>query len=114
MSEVKRYAIYSSGKWEAVVVKVGPWVKWRDFDAQRLRADTAEADALIQYAKRVVAVEELSAAKQRIANVSVILSRIIEVQKTDYSIRGGLPHRWECLIAEAEAALNPNPEAESQ
>jgi len=127
--------IFSAGGSKLEYFPKGPKVVMvEDFDAQRLRADTAEAERDVlkkalesaelevdtkneeialsdQYA--TYQDERVAAAEQRIAGMSVILSRIIEVQKTDYSIRGGLPHRWECLIAEAYAALNPNPEAES-
>lgn len=76
-----------------------------DFDAQRLRADTAEADALIQYEKRAVAVEELAAAEQRIADLSQLLFYASErLSKVRYV---GLHKR-------IRAALNQKSEGESQ
>lgn len=102
MSEVKRYAIYSSGKWEAVVVKVGPWVKWRDFDAQRLRADTAEAESV--------------ASHQREARLQEMVSGLSDLLE---EVLSEVPHGWGESFSDSElaerirAALNPNPEAES-
>jgi hypothetical protein len=101
MSEVKKYNAYAEGLTVHFELdSEGAWVAASDFDAQRLRADTAEADALSQYAKRVAAVEELAVAEQRIAELLVMLRQA-----------------WvdDCVSAadcrNIDAALNPNPES---
>lgn len=77
-----------------------------DFDAQRLRADTAEVEAQIQYAKRVAVVEELSAAEQRIAGLVAAIGTYLE--GTGSSPGSNRRH------AELRATLNPKPEAGNQ
>jgi hypothetical protein len=79
-------------------------------DAQRLRADTAEAerDALkdeVGQAKGEYdrAVNKLAAAEQRIAELKSVLERMLEDDD--------MPVHW--FAQRIDTALNPNPEAES-
>lgn len=72
-------------------------------DAQRLRADTAEADVQ-EVCKTVEAVTaSLAAAEQRIAELKSVLERMLEDDD--------MPVHW--FAQRIDAALNPNPEAES-
>lgn len=94
-------------------------VAQEDFDdSQRLRADTAEA-ALDNYIKQAVLDTAhrqglLAAAEQRIADLDSKLARALELLRGVHT--GDLfgPDDWEMVNAFlSDAALNPNPEAES-
>lgn len=123
MSEVKKQrAILPDGafvKFEIVVSEA-------DFDAQRLRADTAEAerDALRYkaelydevwadatgrgYANVTMALCALAAAEQRIAKLEDLLRRAKPY--IPWSRFGTVQYQWNL---EVQDTLNPNPEAES-
>ncbi len=142
MSEVIWYYDEAEGGGVQKVAGLGSYVKAGDFhdmeadrDAQRLRADTAEAELKetklrMQYnadtahdlsskldtermrADTAVgdaneAERKLAAAEQRIALMSKLLKRCIPVCRFKNS------HTERDLIADINAALNPNPEAES-
>lgn len=51
--------------------------------------------------------ERLTAAEQRNAELTEILYRFVELHKSDYEVRGGMPIRWQPLIDEADNALKP-------
>lgn len=78
----------------------------KQLDAQRLRADTAEAELKREKEFHAVSVSEsermLAAAEQRIAELWTLLREGLEEQKNGDD--------W---IDRVVAALNPNPEAES-
>ena len=116
MSEVKRFdctngrAQHCYGCYQMTETAEGYYVSWDDFDAQRLRADTAEAEA----ARKDQVIEDmvesnsdmttcLAADEQRIAE----LLKLLRMMKDN----GGYldEQEWERI----DAALNPNPEAES-
>lgn len=144
MSEVKRYAIRGAGKWEAYEVKAGAWVRWHDFDAQRLRADTAEAESAASH-QREARLQEMvndlsdelhmtaeerdhakrnsSAFEERMGDLQVANGKLQDklaaaeqrITKIENLLRqakgyGGLTPKWHDAV---DAALNPNPEAES-
>lgn len=105
MSEVKRYLrILGEGTacaWTEVV-------RASDFDAKRLRADTAEAALKIAVEDVAMMLKDLDAAEQRIANTVAKLQ--LAVDMLDDDDRG---NRFAQVLQLAIAALNPNPEAES-
>lgn len=78
-------------------------------DAQRLRADTAEAG--VQASVEVINSlhDQIAAEEQRIAELTELLR---EVQKT--ARKQAWAHGYPTLFANIDAALNPNPEAGSQ
>lgn len=147
MDDVKRYEEYECGVRE--VPEFGEYVKASDHDAQRLRADTAEA-ALSEmttsrdYCNRValhnkeVGVEleiTLAAAEQRIAELTKAFEKFRDVVRgaerlaskyspcIDAVDEGGgddnddptlaIFHRLYYAMFDADAALNPKPEAGS-
>lgn len=111
-----------------------------ELDAQRLRADTAEAELEVlkrevecRISNEVNAVEALAAAEQRIAELTKSFEKFRDVVRgcerlaSKYSPcidavdeEGGddpthaIFHRLYYAMFDADAALNPNPEAESQ
>lgn len=119
MSEVKRY--YFEG-YELCEVTDGSesvldWVQAPDFDAQRLRADTAEAELRIERLRADAAVGDandaersLAAAEQRNAQLIGLLRRAYDA---DLASRHCQPYNTTKLMDDIDAALNPNPEAES-
>lgn len=92
------------------VYPVGTERNWQaDFDAQRLRADTAEAERdALRTSKEAVEFNlnkvdrVLLAAEQRIAELKAVLERMLEDDD--------MPVHW--FAQRIDAALNPKPEAE--
>lgn len=118
MSEVKVYGVAKSALWDSIgnpacfssetMVVLKP-----DFDAQRLRADTAEralANCNLALKAQTFNFEtqkaKVAAAEQRIAELLQICRDIQDDPRLWLMVRAELSGR----IA---AALNPNPEAES-
>lgn len=97
------------------VYPIGTRRDWQaELDAQRLRADTAEAELRTERLRADAAVGDaneaersLAAAEQRIASHEKLLRRIAK-HCDGWNVRE--LHR---AIDEIDAALNPNPEAES-
>lgn len=101
-----------------------------DFDAQRLRADTAEAElrdvkrsneVLRNQSPSEISRERITAAEQRIAELTTLIAMAKELLSTISMHQGTAPKDW-CesfkgevsrSIATLDAALNPNHEAES-
>lgn len=92
-----------------------------DFDAQRLRAHTAEAALKIAGEDAALMLKDLDAAEQRIAELTPLIAMAKELLSTISMHQGTAPKDW-CesfkgevsrRIATLAAALNPNPEAES-
>jgi ferric-dicitrate binding protein FerR (iron transport regulator) len=88
---------------------------WKELDAQRLRADTAEAGLEVlrrevecRISNEVNAVEALAVAEQRIAVLTIALKTIFGMLQH----KATTPLELESTLM-AHAALNPNPEAES-
>jgi len=143
MSEVKRYIV--SWHMQGLYLRHdGDVVRFSDhsaaLDAQRLRADTAEAELEVlkrevecRISNEVNAVEALAAAEQRIAKMSELLKKFFEFVEmapvssgvcccgSDTSQANHGDHmavdQWDRSVSlwgrEIDAALNPNPEAES-
>jgi hypothetical protein len=135
MSEVKKYNAYAEGLTVHFELdSEGAWVAASDFDAQRLRADTAEAElaklndlhnAVVQGGKLVA--DHLAAAEQRIAELMSILKNptdeMIEAGNNSAAVQmehdselgsyAWIDNSGEILAAMVDAALNPSPEAES-
>lgn len=138
MDDVKRYdctngkAQHCYGCYQMEEVNEGSWVQAVDFDAQRLRADTAEAELhhlREQLAERDATIEnlndrhdlgvqerdrlrsQLSAEKAlRMENQRIVPVRFKCLACGDYHEgSGNLP----CPIMSPYAALNPKPEAGS-
>lgn len=95
-----------------------------EIDAQRLRADTAEAELVVMTDNFNIVVrqkmklsKELAAAEQRIANLNIESASIVLANCMDYPW-GYMPENGRALMRKhakdiVEAALNPNHEAES-
>ena len=135
MSEVHRYKVqcmFSEDGSKIEYFPHGPSIVMAEaFDAQRLRADTAEAErdkwetrACSEATKLHEAEQKLAAAEQRIADMKGALENLLDAySKPDYRIccsghdcgcMGATNHQQaEHYAKEALAALNPNPEAES-
>jgi hypothetical protein len=141
MSEVKKYNAYAEGLTVHFELdSEGAWVAASDFDAQRLRADTAEAerDALKDDVMSLSSIveecwRERAAAEQRIADrdallrstsaqlwkAHIALNRLIELEpahkvKLLTDTINTLAYAHKCIdLPHWDAALNPNPEAES-
>lgn len=117
MSEVQRITVL----WPVGPHGYGnyPVVLASEYDAQRLRADTAEAelkrlDSLDTMQLIAELTKRNAAADQRIAEMKKALERIkfrLEVFiEDDHAM---MPASLEVTLGIANAALNPNPEAES-
>ena len=123
MSEVKpvhRYkaqTLFSFGGAKIEYFPHGPEVVLAtEFDAQRLRADTAEAERdALRTSKEAVEFNlnkvdrALLAAEQRIAKLETVLRSAVEW----FDDGVGRSIAEFCKLQEMRAALNPNPEAES-
>lgn len=103
MSEVKRYMEFCGEGGGVAEHADGGFVEFKDYDAQRLRADTAEVerDALkydCQVSNSVINAQkaDLAAAEQRISELKALLRRAREY--------GGLTPGWHDSV---DAALNP-------
>lgn len=121
MDDVKRYGMSGFGG-GMIEIDDGPFVVAEDFDAQRLRADTAEAerDDLKNEVGQVKgeydrAVNKLASAEQRIAELDSQNTRL-EILLRRASNYGGLTPDWhdavQLILAEQKenlAAINPKP-----
>lgn len=116
MSEFKRYGMSGFGG-GLIEIDDGPFFAAEDFDAQRLRADTAEGElkALkhpMNSAQQLR--KDLAAAEQRIAEMKKGLEKIkyrLEVFiQDDHAM---MPASLEVTLGIADAALNQKTEAES-
>lgn len=118
MSEVKRYVCHGC-IWlprDAYCPVCDPEKGWgKELDAQRLRADTAEAELEVlrkQHAEQSCIfcnnsgelLSKVKAAEQRIAGLKGLL--------LDLTLDDDFPEHWNEAYA-IDATLNPNPEAES-
>lgn len=120
MSEVKRY-IVSWHMQELYLRPDGDVVRFSDhsaaLDAQRLRADTAEALAAERLAAWEKCAEFRDAAEQSISDLSSLLREGIQtVERLSTTPKDYNEEQWVDLHAwtfNVDAALNPNPEAES-
>ena len=110
MSEVKRLKL---GENQLEVFENGPYVYFSDFDAQRLRADTAEAELerfrRSRNAMLTQVMNERDVAEQRIAEMSANNQQLRKLlEQTLASLNPTAK-----LSKSIRAAINPNPEAES-
>lgn len=141
MSEVKCSTCKGVGRLEfeqgqrrvPCVTCSGSGIDWRKTcDAQRLRADTAEAEREALRSERNKAdlrasrlkvdnenydrlltrkSNQCHAAEQRIAELTALLQRVVD--SSALSFEADAPEDLESLEVDICAALNPNPEAES-
>jgi phage tail protein X len=91
----------------------GAWFSMKtERDVERLRADTAEAEAQTQYAKRVAVVEELAAAEQRIAEQLELLREVVVALSGRPELGVAVPaYTADRLRRRIYAALNSKTEA---
>jgi hypothetical protein len=145
MSEVKKYNAYAEGLTVHFELdSEGAWVAASDFDAERLRADTAEAERESMRAERNDAElragrlkvdnenydrlltrksNQCHAAEQRIAELEKDAARYQWLRDKSESVHQfylstpiwftGVKFKKENVDSTIDAALNPNPEAES-
>jgi len=120
MDDVKRYGMSGFGG-GMIEMDDGRFVESDDFDAQRLRADTAEAerDKYRKVNDSLMARNlELQAAEQRNAELTALLREGIDaVERLSTTPKEYNQEQWVDLHAwtsNADAALNPKPEAGSQ
>lgn len=108
MSEVKKYNAYAEGLTVHFELdSEGAWIAAEDFEAQRLRADTAEAGVQ-------ASVEVINSLHDQIA----VLTELLHRSKVDAELwfsEFGEPSdgKYSAAFTEIDTALNPNPEAES-
>lgn len=118
MSEIQRYLVDPIRLDNPSTARAVYVVGAADFDAQRLRADTAEAAFEEGQANWVLCMETLRAAEQRIADLVGLLSRskkaVDDVAENCEDQRDWQEaNSMRALSLKIDAALNPNPEAES-
>lgn len=131
MSEVKRYDEYECGVHE--VPEFGEYVKASDFDAQRLRADTAEALSVTNLMIDVVPGSDGMGHEvyaKSVAEVGLLISNLyLDAETAGERLAAAEQRIAELLVMlrqawvddhvsaadcrKIDAALNPNPEAEN-
>lgn len=119
MSEVKRFLPQKTPIGTVMKESTeGYWIQAEDFDAQRLRADTAEAALEVSSRTMAMFADDLQVAEQRMAEMVELLNLADHYLQSDSFISTGdvIEHTQEMrdeFRKKIAAALNPQPEAGS-